>query len=179
MKKNMITTILATIMAFSSLALGGCGGGDKDVVRIARWGGETDKVKFQAWTQEFMAENPDIKVEWEFKDFSTHFSTLRNDLIGESAADIIFLNNWGLTRLNLQEKDKAMFVDLAKVDAFQRRVTVKGILRYIVCITHVHVLDLVPIGIPGIAGGIAEDGVGIAVRTEGGGFLARDIVGHL
>ena len=117
MKKNMITTILATIMAFSSLALGGCGGGDKDVVRIARWGGETDKVKFQAWTQEFMAENPDIKVEWEFKDFSTHFSTLRNDLIGESAADIIFLNNWGLTRLNLQEKDKAMFVDLAKVDA--------------------------------------------------------------
>ena len=43
---------------------------------------------------------------------------------------------------------------LAKIDAFQRRVTVKGILRYIVCITHAHVFDLVPVGIPGIAGGI-------------------------
>lgn len=31
----------------------------------------------------------------------------------------------------------------------------------------------------GITGGIAEDGVGIAVRAEGCGFLARDVVGHL
>jgi hypothetical protein len=30
----------------------------------------------------------------------------------------------------------------------------------------------------GITGGIAEDGVGIAVRTEGCGLFARDIVGH-
>lgn len=31
----------------------------------------------------------------------------------------------------------------------------------------------------GIAGGIAEDGVGVAVRAEGGGLFARGIVGHL
>ena len=31
----------------------------------------------------------------------------------------------------------------------------------------------------GITGGIAEDGDGIAVRAEGCGLLARDIVGHL
>lgn len=31
----------------------------------------------------------------------------------------------------------------------------------------------------GIAGGIAEDGVWVAVRAEDGGLLAQDIVGHL
>ena len=31
----------------------------------------------------------------------------------------------------------------------------------------------------GIAGGIAEDGIGIAVGAEGGGLFARGIVGHL
>lgn len=30
----------------------------------------------------------------------------------------------------------------------------------------------------GIAGGIAEDGVGIAVGAEGGGLFVRGIVGH-
>ena len=31
----------------------------------------------------------------------------------------------------------------------------------------------------GIAGGIAEDGIGIAVGAEGGGLFTRGIVGHL
>ncbi len=31
----------------------------------------------------------------------------------------------------------------------------------------------------GIAGGIAEDGVGVAIRAEGCGLLTRGIVGHL
>ena len=31
----------------------------------------------------------------------------------------------------------------------------------------------------GIAGGIAENRIGIAVRAEGGGLFARGVVGHL
>ncbi len=110
---KVISVILALAFVF---ALGaGCGKKPSDTVRIARWSSETDEPRFRAWAKEFEDANPDVKIEWEFKEYGTHFSTLRNDLIGESAADIIFLNNWGLTRLNLEEKDKNMFVDFSKV----------------------------------------------------------------
>lgn len=121
MKKRILTVILGVFMAFFSVAtLVGCGGSgntDSDVVRIARWSNQADEPKFKAWLNKFESENPDVKIKWELKEYSTHFSTLRNDLIGESAADIIFLNNWGLSRLNLQEKDKNMFVDFTKVES--------------------------------------------------------------
>lgn len=121
-KTKKLAGILAAVMALSSVAVLGAGCGKKDdpnVVRIARWSSETDEPKFRAWAQEFEAENPDIKIEWEFKEYGTHFSTLRTDLIGEAAADIIFVNNWGLTQLNLQEKDKGIFVDFSKVESLE------------------------------------------------------------
>ena len=121
MKKRILTVVMATFLAVCSIVTlfgcGGSGGADSDVVRIARWSNQADEPKFKAWLEEFEAENPDIKIKWELKEYSTHFSTLRNDLIGESAADIIFLNNWGLSRLNLQEKDKNMFVDFSKEES--------------------------------------------------------------
>lgn len=120
MKKTTkkLASILGVVMALSSMSVLGvaCGGDDSNVVRIARWSSETDKPKLEALAQEFMNENPDIKIEWETKEYQTHFSTIRNDLMGESAADIIFMNNWGLNRLNLSERDKNIFVDLSKVD---------------------------------------------------------------
>lgn len=121
MMKKKIAAALAAVMCFAGLgAFAGCGGRtDPNVVRIARWASTADEPRLEAWEQEFEADNPDIDIEWEFKEYSTHFSTLRQDLIGEAAADIIFINNWGLSRLNLDESDASMFVDLGSVDALQ------------------------------------------------------------
>ena len=119
--KRKIASFLALILCFVAMVFvgAGCGKNDPNVVRIARWSSTIDEPRIEAWTKAFEAENPDIKIEWEFKEYSTHFSTLRQDLIGEAAADIIFINNWGLSRLNLQEKDKGMFVDLGSVELLQ------------------------------------------------------------
>lgn len=115
--KKFIAAIISAALLFSVCGtVSGCKKKDSNVVRIARWSNEADEPRLKAWTAEFEKNNPDIKIEWEFKEYGTHFSTMRNDLIGESAADIIFLNNWGLSRLNLQEKDKKMFVDFSKVE---------------------------------------------------------------
>lgn len=115
--KKFIAAIISAVLLFSVCGtISGCKKKDSNVVRIARWSNEADEPRLKAWTAEFEKNNPDIKIEWEFKEYGTHFSTMRNDLIGESAADIIFLNNWGLSRLNLQEKDKKMFVDFSKVE---------------------------------------------------------------
>lgn len=116
MNKKMIAGILAFATAFSSLAMASCTFKKSDALYIARWSSETDKPKLEALKQQFMAENPDIKIEWEFKEYQTHFSTIRNDLMGEAAADIIFMNNWGLNRLHLEEKDKSMFVNFNEVE---------------------------------------------------------------
>lgn len=118
--KKIIAVIISAALLFSVCGtISGCKKKDSDVVRIARWSNETDEPRLKAWTAEFEKSNPDIKIEWEFKEYGTHFSTMRNDLIGESAADIIFLNNWGLSRLNLQEKDKKMFVDFSKTEELE------------------------------------------------------------
>lgn len=115
--KKFIAAIISAVLLFSVCGtVSGCKKKDSNVVRIARWSNEADEPRLKAWTAEFEKNNPDIKIEWEFKEYGTHFSTMRNDLIGESAADIIFLNNWGLSRLNLQEKDKKMFVDFSNVE---------------------------------------------------------------
>lgn len=115
--KKIIAAIISVTLLFSVCGLvSGCKKQDSNVVRIARWSSETDEPRLKAWVAEFEKNNSDIKIEWEFKEYGTHFSTMRNDLIGESAADIIFLNNWGLSRLNLQEKDKNMFVDFSKIE---------------------------------------------------------------
>lgn len=115
--KKFIAAIISAVLLFSVCGtISGCKKKDSNVVRIARWSNEADEPRLKAWTAEFEKNNPDIKIEWEFKEYGTHFSTMRNDLIGESAADIIFLNNWGLSRLNLQEKDKKMFVDFSNVE---------------------------------------------------------------
>lgn len=116
MKKFIAAIISATLLFSVCGTVSGCKKKDSNVVRIARWSNEADEPRLKAWTAEFEKNNPDIKIEWEFKEYGTHFSTMRNDLIGESAADIIFLNNWGLSRLNLQEKDKKMFVDFSNVE---------------------------------------------------------------
>ena len=120
MIRKKIAVLLAAVVCFAGLgSLAGCKKADPNVVRIARWASSADEPRLEAWEKEFEAENPDIDIEWEFKEYSTHFSTLRQDLIGEAAADIIFINNWGLSRLNLDENDAGMFVDLGSVDALQ------------------------------------------------------------
>lgn len=115
MKK--LATALASVLCLTTIGFAamGCARTDPDVLRVARWSSTADEPRMEKLEADFEAMYPDIDLEWEFKEYSTHFSTMRQDLMGESSADVVFINNWGLSRLNLQDKDANMFVDLSQV----------------------------------------------------------------
>ena len=114
--KRVISIVLAVAMLLSALSVfTGCGNknedGGKTTVRIARWASEWEKDVFEAWTAEFEALNPDIKIEWEWNAYNAHFDRIKTDLLSQMAADIIFVNYWGW----YPYQDVDMFVDLGSV----------------------------------------------------------------
>lgn len=115
--KKLVSLILSIVMLFSAVAvLSSCGGGNNGddgvkTVRIARWASAWEKEVFEAWTAEFEADNPDIKIEWEWNAYNAHFDRIKTDLLSQMAADIIFVNYWGW----YPYQDVDMFVDLGSV----------------------------------------------------------------
>ncbi len=119
--KRIVSLILTIVMLFSALAvLSSCNNGNKNndgtkTVRIARWASAWEKEVFEAWTAEFEAENPDIKIEWEWNAYNAHFDRIKTDLLSQMAADIIFVNYWGW----YPYRDVDMFEDLGSVPELQ------------------------------------------------------------
>ncbi len=94
--KKLLSIALSLMVCFACMTGVGCGGEqNENHVRISRWALEWEKDVFKSWTDEFMKDNPDIVIEWEFTPYTAHFDRLRTDLLGGQAADIIFVNNWG------------------------------------------------------------------------------------
>lgn len=112
MKKSIAFIICLLLVVALCLGIASCGPkfGDK-TVRIARWASEWEKPVFEAWTKEFEKDNPDIEIVWEWNAYNSHFDRIKTDLLGQMAADIIFVNNWGW----YPYRDVDMFVDLGKV----------------------------------------------------------------
>ncbi len=97
MKRKLTSTLFTILSLFGiSSALASCGGNRNDnTITISRWASEWEKKILTSWTDEFVKENPQYKVKWEFSSYSSHFDKLRTDLLGELASDVIFVNNWG------------------------------------------------------------------------------------
>lgn len=106
----LLSVILISVIACS---FAGCNNKfDENTVRIARWAGEWEKEIFEQWTAEFEADNPDIKIEWEWNAYNSHFDRIKTDLLSQMAADIIFVNNWGW----YPYRNVDMFEDLGSVE---------------------------------------------------------------
>ena len=117
MAKKIGTVLLLVVLIFAiTCSFVACGSKtDTNTVRIARWAGEWEKEIFEAWTAEFEAANPDIKIEWEWNAYNTHFDRIKTDLLSQMAADIIFVNNWGW----YPYRNVDMFVDLGSIEELQ------------------------------------------------------------
>ena len=113
--KKLLATFLGMVMFVSGCsALVGCSGlgaaADNELV-ISRWASVYERNAFEEWGKLFEKENPDIKIKWAFNDYTNYFTKVRYDLLGDSAADVIFLSTWGWGPY----RESKVFVDLAKV----------------------------------------------------------------
>lgn len=112
--KQWLAAILIGLTALVPLT--GCGQtSDANTVTISRWALEWEKSIFEDWTKAFTAQNPDITIKWDFLPYTSHFDRMRTDLLSGTAADIIFVNNWGWKPYSNID----VFEDLGQVEALR------------------------------------------------------------
>ncbi len=113
----------AAVMVALALALTGCGGGSTSAsdgpvtLRFSWWGSDVRHKMTQELIDAFEAENPNIKVEGEYGDWSGYWDKLATQVASQDAPDIIqmdaqYLGEYAERGALLELKD----VDLSKFD---------------------------------------------------------------
>lgn len=108
MTRHLKSTVAAIAAATVALALAGCApgsGGDDNVLRIAM--GSPGEAQIRVWdavAEQFMKDNPDLKVEMNYQDDDLYQTIgLPNLLNGRNAPDIYF--EWAGSRLEQRYQD--------------------------------------------------------------------------
>lgn len=112
MRKRLAALGIAAAFSFSCTA---CDGGDdaQTVIRLAWWGGDSRHRVTLAAVEQFMAANPDIRVECEYGAWSGWEETTAAALYAGTEADVLQVNwNW-LTNF---DDDTIQFMNLADME---------------------------------------------------------------
>ncbi|MFF1830731.1 ABC transporter substrate-binding protein [Paenarthrobacter sp. NPDC058040] len=132
---------LAAAAAVLALGLTGCGGGSSQpasdgsvTLRMSWWGSDSRHKMTQQLIEEFEAENPNIKVEGEYGDWSGYWDKLATQVASQAAPDVIQMDASYLGEyadrgalLDLKSVDQSKFdqavADAGKIDGKQYAVT--------------------------------------------------------
>ncbi len=89
MCKKILVFLMAFVLVSGMVPLVQAGAEEPTTIRVVWWGGQSrHDVTVQAINR-FMEEHPDIKVEYEFSDFSSYYSKLATQVAGGLAPDVI------------------------------------------------------------------------------------------